>query len=143
MAWSATLLRKEDGIKFVDFVVEFTDGTKIFIEQFRSQGGLDTNGIKHLIFARLAELDQLDTVDITIGEKDFTPPAKVPPPVKDPPTQEDLDFRAWTDKLQQLRTAEELVTFGAVADTHVTIVALRAAVVADFQEVFLARLGVV
>ncbi len=142
MAWTATLLRKEDNASFIDFTVEFTDGVATFIEQFRSKGTLDADGIKRQVTGRLGELNNLATIDIVIGEKDFIATPKDPPPVKDPPTQLRLDFVAWRGKLEQLRTMEELVTMGAIADTHITVVALRAAVIADYQEAFLPLLGV-
>jgi len=142
MAWSATLLRKEDNISSIDFVVEFTDGVDTLVEQFRSQGTLDADGIKRQVRGRLGELNNLAAIDITIGEKDFIPTPKDPPPVKDPPTQLKIDFTAWRSKLEQLRIVEELVTMGAIPDTHTKVVALRAAVVADFQAAFLPFLGV-
>lgn len=142
MAWTATLLRKEDNTKFVDFVVEFTDGIKVVVEQFRSTGSLDAAGVKRQISNRLTELEKLSVIDIAIGEKDFTAEPTPAPPVKDPPTQEDIDFRAWSEQLNQLRTMEELVTLGAVTDTHAKVLALRTTVTTGFQEAFLVRLGV-
>lgn len=142
MAWTATLLRKEERAGFIDFVVEFTDGFQTFIQQFRSQGTLDADGIKRQVNGRLSELNRLASIDIAIGEKDFIETVKDPPPVKDPPTQLKLDFVAWRANQQQLRVMEELVTMRAIPNSHVTVVALRAAVIADYQEAFLPLLGV-
>ncbi len=142
MAWTATLLRKDDNGGSIDFVVEFTNGVNILVEQFRSQGKISADDIKRQVKTRLAQLENLSTLDIPLGEKDFIETVKSPPPVKDPPTQLVIDLTAYRRKMSQLRTMEELVTIGAILDSHATVVALRAAMITDYQEAFLPLMGV-
>ncbi len=139
MAWAAELLRKDNFDGFINFIVQFADGVTTFNEPFRTQGSQGTEALKQAIYVRLAELDKLSSIDIPVGEKDFTP---APRPVKPPQTQEDIDFTAWHANLGQLRTLLVLVDIGVISDTHTKVAALRTAVYNDFQEVFLSRLGV-
>jgi len=142
MAWTAKLISKEKEDRYLDLVVEFSDGTRVVHERFRITGNIALSGFKNRLRGAVSRLEAGDQAgaDIPLGDVDLT---IVPPPPPPPPTPEEIAAQAeatWNLKFRKLRVAEELVLRGAISDTLPALVTLRAAVQDDFLPSYFANI---
>lgn len=86
MAWTATITQVTKGDADFTAAVEFTDGAEVRRGTFRDS---TMEGLKSQLKAKIDGYDKLSSTVIPVGAVDLAPP-----PVK-PPTQEELDLKAF------------------------------------------------
>jgi len=114
--WTAKVTNKEQTAQGYAVDVEFTDGTTTQTERCIPQ---DLNGFKHWVKGRLqsfnCEVDIDANYDVN-SEVTFTEPEL---------TQDEIDFRTWMRDFARLKTVQELIDLGIVANDNAKVVALR------------------
>lgn len=116
--YSASILSKETIKGVLRVIVQFSNGTDTFNEEFATSSGLDANWLKKAVSRRLDDLNSLSAIDTTPGAFD--------PTVTDPtPTQAESDRKTYSQKLIQLRRMTALQQLGIIAANDATVTSLK------------------
>lgn len=136
MAWSATVVGKSISGSSILVVVEFTDGARVFQENFALQNPLDAQAVRRSVEQRLVQLVKLDALNaaITVGQN--ITPVPAPPP----PTQAQIDRDAWFVDYQKLQSLLRLVATGLLAATDAQVTNLQADLVLRWKNSYLSSI---
>ena len=143
MTWTATLLHADDRGSHWKIGVEFTDGVRTKQVGYRFTGSTATD-LKNFVRAKAHEFESSDAIDLLtfVGQSiDVTPPVVTPP---DPPTQAQIDRKAWFKDYQKLQAMLQVTTdVPALATTqaNTTIANLRTSLETDWDNSYLDGIG--
>lgn len=144
MTWTATLLSAVDRDSHWKISVEFTDGTKTVERGYRFNGSTPA-ALAAFVRRKAQEFEASDSVDLAqyIGQSiDVTPPTPPTPPAPKPPTQAELDFRAWRNDFSQLESMlriTEAIPALLTTQAQTAIDNLRASLAADFLNSYIGK----
>ena len=107
----------------IRWVVEFTNGTDVFIESFNVNKYTD---LQPRVALRLAELNYVDT---------YTIDATIDPTVAEPtqPTQAEIDRSTWLRDFEILKKANDLISNGVITNTAPAYLAHKNKVSTNFK----------
>ena len=136
MAWTATYTKELiNGVKTI--VITYTDGVDTATEKYDAQAHTTEEWIGQRAKGKLDWLNSRDTVFAALPSTPTVPPVPQTPVVV-PPTQDELDFRAWiADYHKWIKVKTTLIDTGILTGNEVKVVELKTRVQSTFKPVYL------
>lgn len=111
-------------------IVQFTDGTDTFNEEFVTNSGADPDWLKKAVGRRLADINSLSELKPELGTFDPTIPAA-------PIPQAEMKKRNYREKLVSLQRLSQLVQLGVIPSGDSTVASAKQWLKDNYQPEFL------